>query len=96
MTKSIKNKNSSPEAASPEHTEHAEENNTDPGIISTIPAGFFRRIASWVYDFLTAVAIAMLTTALATGVVSVLASNNLVSLEGYKDVGDYLSQNWIF
>lgn len=59
-------------------------------------APFLRRFASWVYDFLTAVAIAMLSTVAAFIFTSLLEHFGFIDLTGYEDMAAYLSAGWGF
>ncbi|MBV7300993.1 RDD family protein [Enterovibrio paralichthyis] len=55
-------------------------------------AGFFRRMGAWLYDFLVLIAVEMLAIALVVGGIAVAMQMGL-SMEGYVDVGDYLTRN---
>ena len=60
----------------------------------TVPKGasFFRRMGAWLYDLLVLVAIEMLAIGLVVGGFAVAMQFGL-SIEGYMDVGDYLTRN---
>jgi len=59
-------------------------------------APFMRRFASWVYDLLTGVAIAMLSTVVFYIFIGIFESIGLVSTEGYVDMADYLADGYVF
>lgn len=59
-------------------------------------APFMRRLASWVYDFLTAVAIAMLSSVVGFIFTSLMEKAGLVDLSGYDDMAAYLNDGWAF
>ena len=59
-------------------------------------ATFGRRLASWVYDFLTAIAIAMLCTVVWLAGVGGLESLGLVDTSEYRDTAAYVSDGWAF
>ncbi|NQZ13145.1 MAG: RDD family protein [Algicola sp.] len=74
---------------------------TDKTPIKTHPedfqsAPFMRRFASWVYDFLTAVAIAMLSTVVGFIFTKILEAIGWIDLTGYEDMGAYLTAGWVF
>nr|WP_086937686.1 RDD family protein [Thaumasiovibrio occultus] len=56
-------------------------------------AGFFRRLAAWIYDLLLVAAILMLAGAVCVGVTALGANVGVVDLTGYVDVADYLNRN---
>lgn len=55
-------------------------------------AGFLRRLAAWVYDFLVAVAIIMLASALALGLAAALTALDWVQLTEGMDHAGWLAQ----
>ena len=59
-------------------------------------APFFRRLASWIYDFLTAVAIAMLAVVVGYIFTGSIQALGLISIEGYEDMAAYLADGWVF
>ncbi len=59
-------------------------------------APFFRRLASWIYDFLTGVAIAMLSVVVGYIVIGSAEAMGLVSTAGYEDMAAYLADGWAF
>lgn len=60
------------------------------------PASFIRRMASWVYDFLTGVAIVMLSTVVFIIIVNSLNSLGVIDMSGYEDTAAYLQSNRVF
>ncbi|WP_407332166.1 RDD family protein [Enterovibrio sp. 27052020O] len=60
----------------------------------TVPKGasFFRRMGAWLYDLLVLVAVEMLAIGLVVSGFAVAMQFGL-SIEGYVDVGDYLTRN---
>ncbi|MFT4929050.1 MAG: putative RDD family membrane protein YckC [Phenylobacterium sp.] len=59
-------------------------------------APFLRRFASWIYDFLTAVAIAMLATVVASIFTISIKSFGWIDISGYIDPADYLQHSWVY
>ncbi|MDX3774867.1 RDD family protein [Chromatiaceae bacterium AAb-1] len=57
-------------------------------------AGFARRLAAMIYDWLILCALIMFAAAIAMLFVQVLAWCGLVSLHGYADIADYLNKGW--
>ncbi|MEZ8144606.1 hypothetical protein A1OO_21825 [Enterovibrio norvegicus FF-33] len=55
-------------------------------------ASFFRRMGAWLYDLLVLVAVEMLAIGLVVGGFAIAMQFGL-SIEGYVDVGDYLTRN---
>ncbi|HET8817081.1 MAG TPA: RDD family protein [Pseudidiomarina sp.] len=56
-------------------------------------AGFWRRVAAWIYDLLVAVAIVMLATAIALGFAAVLTTIGWVTLNQGVDHAAWLNQS---
>ena len=59
-------------------------------------ASFIRRLASWVYDFLTGIAIAMLAVVFGYIVTGTLQYFGFISTEGYEDMAAYLADGYGF
>lgn len=59
-------------------------------------APFIRRMASWVYDFLTGTAIVMLSTVVFMILVNLLEGVGLIDMSGSKDTAAYLQGNIAF
>lgn len=59
-------------------------------------AGFFKRLAAWVYDFLVAVAIAMLATVLALILLSIVIALGWVVIPEGQDPAGVLTQGYWF
>ena len=55
-------------------------------------AGFFKRLAAWVYDFLVAVAIAMLATVFALILQSIIVAVGWLSIPSGQDAASVLTQ----
>lgn len=54
-------------------------------------AGFLRRLAAWVYDFLVAVAIVMLASAVALGFVAILGATDVITITEQHDHAEWLN-----
>lgn len=59
-------------------------------------AGFFKRLAAWVYDFLVAVAIAMLATVFALILQSIIVAVGWLSIPSGQDAASVLTQGYWF
>lgn len=59
-------------------------------------AGFFRRLAAWVYDVLVAVAIVMLASGIALGVAAVLTASGWVTLPDGVDHAAWLNSSPLY
>ena len=59
-------------------------------------AGFFRRFAAWVYDFLVAVAIVMLASGIALGFAALLTATGVVSLPDDMDHAAWLNSSPLY
>lgn len=60
------------------------------------PASFLRRFASWVYDLLTGIAIAMLCVVFGYMITGLLLYFDWISIDGYQDMADYLADGYVF
>lgn len=64
-------------------------------MFATAPrAGFIRRLAAILYDWLILCALVMFAASLAMLLVNILVWSGLLSLQGYTDVADFLNQGW--
>jgi len=59
-------------------------------------AGFRRRLASWVYDFLTAVAVYMVAGAISFGIFTILANYGLVDMGDHEHLIDVQQSSWLY
>lgn len=59
-------------------------------------APFLRRLASWVYDFLTGTAIVMLSTVVFIILVNLLEAGGIIDMSAYEDTAQYLQGNIAF
>lgn len=59
-------------------------------------APFLRRFASWIYDLLTGVAIAMLASVLGMIVTQSLVAFEWLDISNYEDTAAYLSNSWVY
>lgn len=59
-------------------------------------ASFMRRFASWVYDFMTGIAIAMLSVVFGYIITGTLEYFGFISTEGYEDMAAYLADGYVF
>lgn len=59
-------------------------------------AGFFKRIAAIIYDSLIVVVLAFVVTFINLMVISVLSSNGLLDISGYKDPSAFINKQWWF
>jgi uncharacterized RDD family membrane protein YckC len=75
-------------------TDNTESTTFDNDLFPSAP--FMRRFASWVYDLLTGVAIAMLSTVAGFIFTSLLEKAGLIDTSGYEDMAAYLGAGWAF
>lgn len=59
-------------------------------------AGFFRRLAAMVYDFLIAVAVGLLAALVITGVITALLENGVLSKQGYEHVSELIQSSFYY
>ena len=59
-------------------------------------AGFFKRVAAIVYDFLIVVALAMLVTVVTLIIVHLLSANGVLDISEYQDPSAFLNAQWWF
>ena len=59
-------------------------------------APFLRRFASWIYDLLTGVAIAMLASVAGMIVTQILVAYELIDISAYEDTAAYLGDTWVY
>lgn len=59
-------------------------------------AGFFRRLAAWVYDALIATAIWMLASIVITVLLTLLLENNVLSKQGYSHVNELIQNSLLY
>ncbi|MFT5163633.1 MAG: putative RDD family membrane protein YckC [Alteromonadaceae bacterium] len=78
-------------------TDATTDTTTDTAAIEQFPsAPFFRRLASWVYDLLTGVAIAMLATVVGMIVTEMLVAYEFIDTSKYEDTAAFFQDTWIF
>jgi len=59
-------------------------------------AGFIRRFASWVYDFLLAFAVYMIAGAISFGIFAALTNVGVISMNGYEHLIDVQQNSILF
>ncbi|CAB0151963.1 hypothetical protein PSI9734_02316 [Pseudidiomarina piscicola] len=59
-------------------------------------AGFWRRLAAWVYDLLVAISVVMVSSALALGFAAILTSNGWLTLPAEMDHAAWLNSSPLY
>ena len=78
-------------------TQSTTESITTPQAEQQFPsAPFPRRLASWIYDLLTGVAIAMLASVVGMIVTQILVAYEFIDTSNYEDTAAYLGDTWVY